>query len=330
MCAKYWTDGWVEGALVPDHAAAAGVTKWKAAAKKLVEVNLWHSADTIKGCPKCLDQISDINEQRRKAGEPLLELGPDDFFFHKWWVYQQPRKAKQSEYAKMSEDRLRALHRNPDLCRAIQRRDRDRCRYCYVEVNWNDRKSPKAPTYDHIDPHDFDDRDGGNSLDKVVVACKTCNGRKGKRTPEEWAADPKQAGYLLRPPYTPPPSVTPVTKSDPGSTPDLPGSPDSGPQDLPGSPDFGPKNLPGSSRDARLGSGRIGVDPGVDPGLDSGPGRAGPGLAGLVRGGPGPGLAGLGLVGFGPGREPPPGGTTDPPPDRTRAAADDAEESSDG
>jgi 5-methylcytosine-specific restriction endonuclease McrA len=327
MCAKYSTDGWVEGALAPDYATAGGVTKWKAAAKALVTAGLWHTADTIKQCPKCRDQIAEINTQRSKDGEPLIAMGPEDFFFHEWWLYQQPKKAKQSAYAKLAADRMRALHRNTELCRAIQIRDRDRCRYCYVEVNWNDRRSATRPTYDHVDPHDFDGPDGGNSLDKVVVACATCNGRKGKRTPEEWAADPKVPGHLLRPPYQPPQDVTPVTKPDPKPNPDLPRPAGPDPQNLPRPAGPDPENLPGPSHDARLGSGRVGSGSGADPGL----GRAGTGMAGLVRGGTGPGLDGAGLVGFGPpgagpGREPPTGGTTNPPSDRTTAAADDAED----
>lgn len=317
-CSSFSTDGRVDGEIIVELAGQAGVTRWKATATRLVDVGLWHTAETIKACRKCTEHLIDLNKDRARHDEPLLELGEDDYFFHEWWIYQQPQKAKRSVAAKLAEDRRRALLRNTDLCQQIQMRDRDHCRYCGIEVNWNDRRSAQRPTYDHVDPHLYEPN-GGNTLDNVVTACGTCNGRKGERTPEEWVADPRKPGRLLQAPYQPPkPDVTPVTKPDPKPDPDLTGPAGSDPENLTGPPGFGPENLTGPSRDARLGSGRVGSDPGTG---------FGSGLAGLVRGGSGPGMAGPGLVGFGPGREPPPGGPAEPPPERTRAAADTAEDS---
>lgn len=83
--------------------------------------------------------------------------------------------------------RRQQLKRDGELCRRIQERDRNLCRYCGLRVNWNDKRSKISATYDHVDP------DGPNSFDNVVVSCRGCNGRKRDRTPE-------QAGMpLLRP-----------------------------------------------------------------------------------------------------------------------------------
>lgn len=319
-CSAFNTDGLVDGDLIPELAPQAGVTKWRPAVQRLVDVGLWHDHETIHDCTSCADQIAELTLDRKDHGEAAFVVPAGSYFFHQWWERQEEKKAKRSAHAKAAYDRMRALQRDTDLCRAIQLRDADRCRYCGTEVHWNDRRSPKAPTYDHLDPFDFDPPDGGNSLDKVVVACRTCNGRKGKRTVQEWVEDPKKPGLPLLPPPTRG-HVTTVTKPAPISTPDLPGPPDPGAENPAGSPDPGPQNPAGPSRDARLGSGQVRAR--------SGPG-SGAGLAGLVRGGAGPGLDGTGLVGFGPGREPPTGGTTDPPPDRTRAAADHAEDSEGG
>lgn len=344
-CASFNTDGRVDGEIVAELAPQAGVTKWKAATVRLVEVGLWHDHRTVGDCNDCATHLRELNADRKKHDEPELKLAAGDFFFHQWWAYQEQKKARRSAAAKLSEDRRRALLRDADLCRQIQLRDNDHCRYCGCEVNWNDRRSATRPTYDHVDPHCYEPN-GGNFLDNVVTACATCNGRKGQRTPEAWAADPKRPGFHLLPPYEPPPAqyrdVTPVTKPDPKPVPDLTGPggsdpenltgpPGSTPENLTGPPGFDPKNLTGPSRDARLGSGRVGSDPGTGLGTDrAGRGRAGPGLVGLVRGEAGPGADGTGLVGFGPGREPPPGGPADSPPDRTCAAADGAEDSIDG
>lgn len=75
--------------------------------------------------------------------------------------------------------RNKALRRDRSLCRAIQERDANLCRYCGIRVNWTDRKGPGGGTYDHVDP------DGPNRLDNVVVACRRCNGRKKDRTPQQ-------------------------------------------------------------------------------------------------------------------------------------------------
>lgn len=306
-CGSFNTDGRADGEIIGELAPQAGVAKWKAAVARLVEVELWHDHETLAGCSVCTDHLKALNADRRRHDEPEVRVGPGDYFFHQWWKYQEPRKARRSEAAKAAEDRARALRRDLDLCQQIQLRDRNRCRYCCTEVSWSDRRSPSAPTYDHIDPHCYAPN-GGNFLDGIVTACRTCNGRKGQRTPEEWAADEKAPGHLLQPPYEPPPPscgpVSSVTISDRISNPDLTQTP----ENLTGPPGFDPENLNRPSRDARPGPGQVGSDPGQKSGqVRAGPKRAGKGRA---RGGGGPGA---GQARSGPGREPPSGGALDQP-----------------
>lgn len=60
--------------------------------------------------------------------------------------------------------------------RRVLARDGNRCRYCGAEV------SGRALTLDHIQPRAMA---GGDTAGNLVVACRPCNLRKGKRTPEE-------------------------------------------------------------------------------------------------------------------------------------------------
>lgn len=59
----------------------------------------------------------------------------------------------------------------PQQALQVYRRDEFTCQYC-GEVGGD-------LTVDHIDP------EGGNSLDNFATACRSCNSRKGRRTPEE-------------------------------------------------------------------------------------------------------------------------------------------------
>lgn len=82
--------------------------------------------------------------------------------------------------------RRQALFRDAELRTLIRARDLDLCRYCGIEVKWNDRRGTAGGSYDHLDPN------GPNAEWNLVVACRGCNSRKGSRTPEE-------AGMPLRP-----------------------------------------------------------------------------------------------------------------------------------
>jgi len=87
------------------------------------------------------------------------------------------------EYARRVNSQRVALFREPGLQKAIRDRDGDFCRYCGQKVNWHDRRGPSGGTYDHVIP------DGGNTLENVVVCCRSCNSSKGGRTPEEWGVE---------------------------------------------------------------------------------------------------------------------------------------------
>lgn len=294
-CARYLTDGLVESELLRDYANLAEIRSGTTQAKRLVAVGLWHDHETVKGCADCRGDIADVNTERARTGEALLEVRPGDFYFHQWLRHQPPKKSKQSAAAKMAEQRNNALSKMADLCEAIQLRDKDRCRYCGVRVNWKDRRGEKGATYDHVDP-DCYEPDGGNFLDGVVTACRKCNGRKRDRTPEEWGT-----------PLLPPPGHQDAGDATSASSSGSSSGASSGPSSRAHPPGFRASSGPSAaSRVVRDGPGR------VVPGPELGPGRGGPGLVGPGRPGSGLGLAGL--VRAGPGRGPvvPPSGTTEP------------------
>jgi hypothetical protein len=83
--------------------------------------------------------------------------------------------------------RRKALYSDVDLVEAVRARDRGRCRYCGVAVNWKDRRGATGGQFDHVEPR------GPNTVDNIVVACRGCNNRKHDRSPEE-------AGMVLLPP----------------------------------------------------------------------------------------------------------------------------------
>jgi 5-methylcytosine-specific restriction endonuclease McrA len=96
------------------------------------------------------------------------------------WLDDQPAAAVWTDDTKRERwVRGKALLRDRALCRQVQQRDRNLCRYCGKRVEWGNRKGSLGGTYDHVDP------DGGNTLDNVVVACRACNGRKKDRTPAQ-------------------------------------------------------------------------------------------------------------------------------------------------
>ena len=105
----------------------------------------------------------------------------------------QPSKEQVLEERSITQTR-KALHENPFLIHKIKERDKDHCRYCGNIVSWQDKRGASGATYDHVIP------DGGNTLENVVVSCRSCNSKKGKRTPE-------QAGMVLLNPFR-------VSKSD--------------------------------------------------------------------------------------------------------------------
>ncbi|MFD2763939.1 HNH endonuclease [Micromonospora eburnea] len=69
--------------------------------------------------------------------------------------------------------------RDAKLKRQVRDRDRDRCRYCGRLCKHSDRITDEGMTFDHVDP------EVAAGMDNLVVACRGCNNRKNRRTPEQ-------------------------------------------------------------------------------------------------------------------------------------------------
>lgn len=166
-CGQHKTNGFVPASVVPRWSKA-----WKRLAAELVTRGLWERAD---------------------------QDGEDGWMFVNWTEYQPTQQETDVPLERLRWRRKNALKKDRDLCEFVVRRDRGCCRYCGTRVNWQDRKSPKGGTYDHIDP------DGDNSRENVVVACRRCNGRKRDRTPHEAGMTllPEPKPYDLAPDQAP-------------------------------------------------------------------------------------------------------------------------------
>ena len=71
-------------------------------------------------------------------------------------------------------DRRRARDkRTPGLLAQVRVRDGDSCRWCGKSVSWKNRNGYRAATYDSLNDHK------DSTVDTLVVACKTCNSRRG-------------------------------------------------------------------------------------------------------------------------------------------------------
>lgn len=73
-------------------------------------------------------------------------------------------------------DRLRKRNDWHTLRMSVFERDNFQCVYCGCSV-YDD------PQCDHVHPIS---RGGANSLENLATACRSCNSRKGARTPKEW------------------------------------------------------------------------------------------------------------------------------------------------
>jgi hypothetical protein len=126
--------------------------------------------------------IARLVEVTGPSGHGMLE-GPETvngelgYWVHDFLDFNDSREEQERD---AHANRMRVeLQRDVALVTAIKRRDKDRCRYCGCQVNWRARRGKSAATYDHVHPI----AEGGkNTLDNVVVACKGCNDRKGKRS----------------------------------------------------------------------------------------------------------------------------------------------------
>lgn len=159
----------------------------------------------------CGDQLSDglisayvlgrFHPDWRRLAEQLVDAGlwlaetTDDgrlcYRFHDWLSYNHSRERVLRDRAfKETRD---AIHRDPALKAAVCKRDKNRCRYCGALVNWRVRNTPDSGTYDHVTPLS---QGGLNTLANLVVACRSCNSRKGGRTPAEAGMRKLPAGSM--------------------------------------------------------------------------------------------------------------------------------------
>lgn len=74
----------------------------------------------------------------------------------------------------------------------VRKRDGDSCRWCRLPVVWAGPKSKQRGEYDHLNPGER------ATVDTLVVACRSCNGRR-KNNVEAWAAEHE----LHQPPANP-------------------------------------------------------------------------------------------------------------------------------
>lgn len=149
-------------------------SKLTAATKALVRSGLWHDTDTL--CDRCQDRHGPLE---------------DGWRFHDWLDWQMQARSKDDPIFKMRERRRKQLHRRPEVKQAVRMRDRDLCRYCGVSVVFGaDHKSSTCGQFDHLDPFD-----PINSVDTIVVACKSCNVAKGERTPDAAGMILHEPGY---------------------------------------------------------------------------------------------------------------------------------------
>lgn len=138
-------------------------------ASLLVEAEFWHGPE--HGCARC------------------PEVAPGTFLFHDWFDMRYDRGAQ----VKTTRAKRKELQ-DPVLVQSVWARDCTdpqntsigKCRYCGETVRRQDRKSERAPEMDHVDPT------VAAGASNVVLSCRTCNRKKGRRTPEE-------AGLTLRP-----------------------------------------------------------------------------------------------------------------------------------
>lgn len=150
---------------------------------------LWAVDNAADGdlTPFTADEIAEAGGYTGKDPEAFVDALVDAHFvdadadgmrLHDWMDYaggliehREERKA----YKKRQYD----LYNDMRLIKAVRARDGDTCQYCGKTVNWNDRRGADGGTYDHVDP------DGGNTLENIVVCCRSCNSRKQRRTPEQ-------------------------------------------------------------------------------------------------------------------------------------------------
>lgn len=205
----------------------------------LVGVGLWH--DHGHDCPRCA--------QPPQGG----------WIFHDWWDLGYDRadqvKTTRRKRRELKDSKLHAQVWARD-CLDPSDPTVAECRYCDAVLKKHDHRGTGKAHLDHVDPTK------AAGPENVVLACGTCNRRKGQRTPA-------QAGMVLKPPPAHGDGLSPGAHAGPTSAQASAAGPDST------QPAAGPERT--ARRDAGpLGSPRRGTAPGSLDRVDDGtpdPGR---------------------------------------------------------
>jgi 5-methylcytosine-specific restriction endonuclease McrA len=124
-----------------------------------------------------------------------FDLVDDHVVLAPWWRDLNPPPAIWQDDTERHDRRVRRELKSAKfewLRTHVRQRDRNLCRYCGIRVKWDNHNGDQGATHDHLDP------DGENTRENVCISCRRCNGRKGRRTPEQWVLDdPKHALTLL-------------------------------------------------------------------------------------------------------------------------------------
>lgn len=145
----------------------------RAAVRDAVKAGWWHDRKTATACRSPYCELSIVAYGLPSAkGYMECDFGEHQFLVNELGIpFEQLRKERDND-----------LKYDRKLRDEIQQRDESRCRYCGIVVSWLDRRSPRAATYDHLDPKCRDGKKAfGNTAGNVVTACNRCNGVKRDR-----------------------------------------------------------------------------------------------------------------------------------------------------
>jgi 5-methylcytosine-specific restriction endonuclease McrA len=135
-------------------------------------------ARNVAGQAKFYDGLNGDDILANLIKAKLLEpIGDGDYQIHDYLDYQESRET--IEVKRLRNNTRQTLFRDRTLQDQIRERDNDHCRYCGHPIDFNVRRGMYSGTYDHVDP------DKGNTIENLVVACRSCNAKKGARTPKE-------------------------------------------------------------------------------------------------------------------------------------------------
>lgn len=135
-CNKYLTDGFIpadEAETLSQNMSAMEARKYGA---QLVKAKLWDEAEGGFRVHDYLDIYESASEVR--AGRNATKLAKE-------------------------------LYGNQGLVVAVRERDREKCRYCGVTVNWKDKRGIIGGVFIYVD------RSKGNTISNIVVGCRACN-----------------------------------------------------------------------------------------------------------------------------------------------------------